>query len=135
MRRADRMRARQATSVFLTHGFRPFFLAGGVWSAAALLVWMFVFASGGNLQSRFDPLSWHIHEMLFGFVMATIAGFLLTAIANWSGRQPVNGVLLALLASLWLFGRLVWEARLTSQAWRGHGADQGRLPARLAPCP
>ena len=64
-------------------------------------------SSGGNLPSRFDPLAWHIHEMLFGFVMATIAGFLLTAIPNWTGRQPVSGAPLALLAALWLLGRIV----------------------------
>ena len=65
MPRADRTRARRAASVFLTHGFRPFFLAGGVWSAAALLVWMVVFASGGNLPSRFDPLAWQQSHGMF----------------------------------------------------------------------
>jgi len=63
--------------------------------------------AGMELPSRFDPLAWHIHEMLFGFVMATIAGFLLTAVPNWTGRLPVIGVLLALLAGLWLLGRIV----------------------------
>jgi uncharacterized protein involved in response to NO len=52
---------------------------GALWSAAALLVWIVIFVAGGSLPSRFDPLGWHIHEMLFGFVMATIAGFLPTA--------------------------------------------------------
>jgi uncharacterized protein involved in response to NO len=124
MRRADRTRARQATSVFLTHGFRPFFLAGGVWSAAALLVWMVVFASGGNLPSRFDPLAWHIHEMLFGFVMATIAGFLLTALPNWTGRPPVSGARLGLLAALWLLGRI---ACLISAPLSPHGLRQSSI--------
>jgi len=91
---------------FLTYGFRPFFLAAGLWSALALLLWIAVFVTGSTLPSRFDPLTWHIHEMLFGFVMAAIAGFLLTAIPNWTGRQPVSGASLAVLATLWLLGKV-----------------------------
>src|ERR1700693_1578261 len=104
---ADRAGMRQTALGFLSHGFRPFFLAAGLWSSAALLLWIIIFVVGGNLPSRFDPLAWHIHEMLFGFVMATIAGFLLTAIPNWTGRPPISGAPLALLASLWLLGRVV----------------------------
>jgi uncharacterized protein involved in response to NO len=58
------------------------------------------------LPSRFDPLTWHIHEMLFGFVPATIAGFLLTAIPTWTGRKPIRGRFLAGLAIVWILGRL-----------------------------
>ncbi|HXZ02828.1 MAG TPA: NnrS family protein [Stellaceae bacterium] len=90
---------------FLAQGFRPFFLAAGVWSAAALALWIVLFAAGAALPSRFDPLAWHIHEMLFGFVMAAVAGFLLTAIPNWTRRLPVSGAPLALLLGLWLLGR------------------------------
>ena len=96
----------------LTQGFRPFFLAAGLWAAAALAVWITMFTTGMALPSRFDPLSWHIHEMLFGFVMAAVAGFLLTAIPNWTRRLPVSGLPLAALAGLWLLGRI---ACLTSQ--------------------
>src|SRR3954468_4344027 len=99
---ADRRRARHVVPTFLSYGFRPFFLMAGLWSAAALLLWMVLFIVGETLPSRFDPLSWHIHEMLFGFVMATIAGFLLTAIPNWTGRPPISGSPLALLVTLWL---------------------------------
>jgi uncharacterized protein involved in response to NO len=91
---------------FLTQGFRPFFLAAGLWAAAALAIWIVMFATGTAVPSRFDPLSWHIHEMLFGFVMAAIAGFLLTAIPNWTQRLPVRGGSLALLVGLWLLGRI-----------------------------
>jgi uncharacterized protein involved in response to NO len=115
---ADRTRARQATPVFLTLGFRPFFLAAGVWSALALLVWIVMFTTGGSLPSRFNPLAWHIHEMLFGFVMATIAGFLLTAIPHWTGRPPVAGAPLATLASMWLLGRITCVISLMIPAWR-----------------
>ncbi len=48
--------------------FRPFFLAAALWAALALALWIVLFMTGGALPSRFDPLSWHIHAMLFGFV-------------------------------------------------------------------
>jgi uncharacterized protein involved in response to NO len=98
--------AGRAIPAFLTQGFRPFFLAAGLWSAAALGVWIVLLATGRALPSRFDPLSWHIHEMLFGFVLAAIAGFLLTAIPNWTKRLPVSGLPLAGLAGLWALGRI-----------------------------
>jgi uncharacterized protein involved in response to NO len=127
---ADRRGAQHVVPAFLSYGFRPFFFLGGLWSAAALLVWIIVFVSGSKLPSRFDPLGWHIHEMLFGFVMATIAGFLLTAIANWTGRQPVNGAPLALLAVLWLFGRLVCLISAFLPAWLAAAGDLA-FPALL----
>lgn len=92
---------------FFSQGFRPFFLSAAVWSAAALATWTVVFVTGGILPSRFDPLTWHIHEMIFGFVMAAVAGFLLTAIPNWTGRLPVQGPPLAVLCGCWLLGRIV----------------------------
>ena len=98
-------RAGASAPAWLSQGFRPFFLGAAAWSAAALGLWAAMLARGLTLPSRFDPLSWHIHEMLFGFVMAAVAGFLLTAIPNWTGRLPVRGGPLALLAGLWLAGR------------------------------
>jgi uncharacterized protein involved in response to NO len=123
--------AGRGTPVFLTQGFRPFFFAAGVWSASALTLWIVLLATGAALPSRFDPLSWHIHEMLFGFVMATIAGFLLTAIPNWTGRRPVSGVPLALLAGLWLLGRIICLISALMPAWLAVAADLA-FPAVLA---
>ena len=111
------------TPVFLTQGFRPFFLAAGLWAAAALTLWIVMLATGTALPSRFDPLSWHIHEMLFGFVMATIAGFLLTAIPNWTKRLPIRGFPLALLAGLWLLGRIACLISALMPAWLAIVAD------------
>ena len=98
--------ARARPLAIWTIGFRPFFLMAGVWSAVALAGWIAMLAMGLALPSRFDPLTWHIHEMLFGFVLAVIAGFLLTAIPNWTGRVPISGLPLAALATLWLMGRV-----------------------------
>ncbi|TDQ80429.1 uncharacterized protein involved in response to NO [Dongia mobilis] len=91
----------------LSYGFRPFFFLAAAWSVIALGLWLAALSIGVALPSHFDPLAWHVHEMLFGFVMAAVAGFLLTAIPNWTGRLPVKGGPLAILVLLWLAGRLV----------------------------
>jgi uncharacterized protein involved in response to NO len=113
----------RTTPAFLSLGFRPFFLASGLWAAAALVVWIAMLTHGATLPSRFDPLAWHIHEMLFGFVMATIAGFLLTAIPNWTGRLPVRGLPLAILAGSWLLGRIACLFSAFCPAWLATSAD------------
>ena len=90
----------------LTQGFRPFFLAAAVWAIAAMAQWLWVLSGGPVLPSVFGPTLWHAHEMLFGFIVAAIAGFLLTAIPNWTGRLPVRGWSLGLLLGLWVAGRV-----------------------------
>lgn len=91
---------------FLSGGFRPFFLGGSIWAVCVALLWVMSLSGIITLQTRFDPLAWHRHEMLFGYLGAIIAGFLLTAIPNWTGRPPVSGARLAALALLWLAGRI-----------------------------
>ena len=89
-----------------SYGFRPFFLAGATWAALGVLLWLPQFFGEIALPTALAPLDWHIHEMIFGYVAAVVAGFLLTAIPNWTGRLPVCGLPLALLAALWLSGRI-----------------------------
>ncbi|MDA0366988.1 MAG: NnrS family protein [Proteobacteria bacterium] len=91
---------------FLSHGFRPFFFFAGIWAALAVLIWVLAFAGAIVLPSAFDPLTWHVHEMVFGYAAAAIAGFLFTAVPNWTGRSPVHGLPLAGFAALWLAGRI-----------------------------
>src|SRR6185369_14194485 len=86
-------------------GFRPFFLLAGLWSAIAVPVWLCVYSGAVALPSALPPAAWHAHEMVFGFAFASVAGFLLTAIPNWTGRLPLRGWPLAALAFLWLAGR------------------------------
>ncbi len=87
-------------------GFRPFFLLGATWSALALPLWLGVYSGRIVLPSALPPTVWHVHEMVFGFALAIVSGFLLTAIPNWTGRLPIKGWPLAALAGLWLAGRM-----------------------------
>ena len=97
---------RYAGPAILERGFRPFFLAAGLWAALAIVLWLAMIAGVFTLPSALGPVDWHVHEMLFGYAAAAIAGFLLTAIPNWTGRLPVRGSRLALLVGLWAAGRL-----------------------------
>ncbi|MBC7157755.1 MAG: NnrS family protein [Rhodobacteraceae bacterium] len=90
----------------LSYGFRPFFLGGALWAAVAMALWVPALAGHLTLPTAFDPVSWHAHEFLFGYLGAVAAGFLLTAVPNWTGRLPIVGWKLGLLAALWLAGRL-----------------------------
>lgn len=96
----------EASPAFLRGAFRPFFLAGACWAVIAIGVWLLALAGMIQLPSSFDPLAWHRHEMLFGFVGAVVAGFLLTAIPNWTGRLPIAGAPLAALVVVWIAARL-----------------------------
>lgn len=95
-----------AAPPFLRGGFRPFFFAGPLWAISALTLWLLALSGVLQLPSAFDALAWHRHEMLFGFVGAIVAGFLLTAVPNWTGRLPIAGAPLAALFGLWVAGRL-----------------------------
>lgn len=96
----------QAGPALWSGGFRPFFLGGAAFAAVALPLWVWALITGEAVAVAGDPLSWHIHEMIFGYVGAVLAGFLLTAIPNWTGRLPVHGRPLMLLFALWLAGRV-----------------------------
>ena len=91
--------------MLLAFGFRPFFLLAGL--AGALTPPVFLAAYTGLIDADFGgPVTyWHGHEMIFGFVVAAVAGFLFTALANWTGRAPVRGATLGILVGLWLAGR------------------------------
>lgn len=94
-----------AGPALLAYGFRPFFLAAGIWGALAILFWVPLYTGHLTVDTGFSPLDWHVHEMLYGYVAAAVAGFLLTAIPNWTGRLPVSGWPLGALALLWIAGR------------------------------
>ncbi len=87
-------------------GFRPFFLCAAAWAALAIPLWLLVFAGRVELPTALAPTTWHVHEMVFGYAAATVAGFMLTAIPNWTGRMPLQGGALVGLVLLWLVGRV-----------------------------
>jgi uncharacterized protein involved in response to NO len=97
---------------FLTAGFRVFFLAAGLYAVAAMAVWLVWLAGqatgGATLSISFGdaPQIWHAHEMIHGFAAAAIAGFLLTAVPNWTGAPPAGPGLVSAAAALWLAGRV-----------------------------
>lgn len=89
----------------LSYGFRPFFLFGAIWSAIAVALWLPLLGGSLTLPTAFDPIQWHTHELIYGYVPAVAAGFLLTAVPNWTGRLPVMGLPLLTLFALWVAGR------------------------------
>lgn len=99
------------TPAVLAKGFRPFFLLGSWYGALAVLLWLAQYLGLFSWRPGLDPMLWHGHEMLFGFTAAVIAGFLLTAVPNWTGRPTPVGAPLGGLVALWVLGR---AAALTS---------------------
>jgi uncharacterized protein involved in response to NO len=92
--------------VLWSFGFRPFFLLAGLYGAGTVLWWIAVLAGPLPAPPALPPTWWHAHEMVFGFVTAAVAGFLLTSVPNWTASAPVSGRRLAGLAALWLIGRV-----------------------------
>ena len=93
-------------AAILSRGFRPFFLAAGIWAVVGMALWPAIFTGAIVAPTEFSAVDWHAHEMIFGYGAAVVAGFLLTAIPNWTGRLPVAGVPLAALVGLWAAGRI-----------------------------
>ncbi|WP_347309718.1 NnrS family protein [Defluviimonas sp. SAOS-178_SWC] len=101
---AEQMRAWRGPAI-LSFGFRPFFLGAALWAALAMVLWISALTGAVDLPTRFDPVTWHAHEFLFGYLSAVIAGFLLTAVPNWTGQLPIVGWPLGGLFALWVIGR------------------------------
>lgn len=87
-------------------GFRPFYLGAAAYGVLAVPLWIAVLLGRVSLNLTIPPVLWHAHEMLFGFVVAVIGGFLLTAGKAWTGLETPRGWVLAALAGLWLAARL-----------------------------
>ncbi|MCC6888840.1 MAG: NnrS family protein [Hyphomicrobiales bacterium] len=96
----------RAVPALLSYGFRPFFLFAALWAALAMALWLPMLSGHLALPSALAPIEWHVHELVYGYVPAVIAGFLLTAVPNWTGRRPIAGGMLLLLVLIWAAGRL-----------------------------
>ncbi len=109
---SDTPERRYTGPVFFEYGFRPFFLGAGLQAVLAMLAWMAWItlqqqdAGWVRLSIAVPVHQWHAHEMIFGYGLAVVAGFFLTAVPSWTGRQPVRGSLLAVLFGLWLLARI-----------------------------
>jgi uncharacterized protein involved in response to NO len=103
---ALRKRRMAAAPPILRGGFRPFFFGAAAWGVIALALWLCSISGLFQLPTALEPVAWHRHEMIFGFVGAAVAGFLLTAIPNWTGRLPIAGRPLLALFSLWAAARI-----------------------------
>lgn len=120
--------------VIFSYGFRPFFLAGAVWAVVAMVMWIAALSGQIDLAGDYGAHNWHAHEMLFGFASAVLAGFLLTAVPNWTGRLPVSGTPLILLFALWCAGRLALLMPDITGVIVAAIIDSLFLPALLAIC-
>lgn len=121
-----------STPVLLAYPFRPFFLLTGLYGALLILAWGAFLFAGLPLPLGVNPAQWHGHEMLLGMVPATIAGFLLTAMTNWTGAAPLKGRGLLALVLLWGAGRVVMWASGLLPLWLVATVDLAFLPALAA---
>ncbi|RMF24170.1 MAG: NnrS family protein [Deltaproteobacteria bacterium] len=113
-------------------GFRPFFLVAGVLAALIVPVWVANYLGYLSLVTYYEPVNWHGHEMVFGFTVAVIAGFLLTAVRGWTGYETARGFKLLGLVAVWLAGRLAPLVPLALPRSVIAAADLAFLPCLLA---
>lgn len=88
-------------------GFRAFFALAGLFALLLIALWVSIFNGSLMIDNYYPNTYWHAHEMLLGYSVAVIAGFLLTAVKNWTGVQTLQGDKLAGLCLLWVYGRIV----------------------------
>lgn len=122
---ARHMEPEPAKRVLWSFGFRPFFLLAGLYGSVMVLWWIAVLAGPLPAPAALPPTWWHAHEMVFGFVAAAVAGFLLTSVPNWRRARRCRAPRFAALASLWLIGRIALETgRLAELGLRVDQADR-----------
>lgn len=100
-------RARTNAGWLFAASFRPFFVGASALTAVSVPLWIFLFLTGAAEVGGMPAMVWHAHEMVFGFLPAVMAGYLLSATPNWSGKLPASGTPLAILFTVWVAGRLV----------------------------
>ena len=114
--------------VIFALGFRPFFLLAG-WLAILLMAfWVPVFVGGVASDIYYAQIDWHSHEMIFGYTVAVIAGFLLTAVRNWTNTPTPSGLPLAGMSALWLVARILPILVAIFPRWLIAAADLAFLP-------
>lgn len=119
-------------SVLFAYGFRPFFLLAGLWAVISMGMWLMIYSGAWEPELLLPPSWWHAHELLFGFLAAAAAGFLLTAVSNWTGQIRLHGRPLAALVAIWLAGRVCMLFAPLVPAWIASVADLMFLPLLVA---
>lgn len=114
MSSAEQIRSYSGPTV-LRFGFRPFFLLASLWAVVVMALFLPMLAGRLDLPTTLTPVDWHVHELLYGYLAAVVAGFLLTSVPNWTGRLPVVGMPLFWFVSIWLAGRFA----VLLSAWIG----------------
>jgi uncharacterized protein involved in response to NO len=114
------------------YGFRPFFLLAGLYAFLLVPAWLYFYAHHGAPFGALPMMYWHSHEMLYGFIAAAIAGFLLTAVPSWTGGRGYAGAPLFALVGLWIAGRIAMVAVGTAPFWITALAELALLPALAA---
>lgn len=118
--------------ILFSYGFRPFFLLAGWFAVIGLGGWLWVYDSGADWSGALPVMQWHGHEMLFGFVTAAIAGFMLTAVPSWTGTRGFGGWPLVMLTLIWLAGRIAFVLAGTVPFWLLALFELSFLPALAA---
>lgn len=118
----------KAMPILLAHPFRPFFVLNGIYAVLLVVAWIAFLFGGWPLPLGWSPLQWHSHEMLYGFATAAIAGFVLTAMTNWTGARPLQGAHLLALLLLWVAGRVAMWLAGWLPAWLVAAVDLAFLP-------
>lgn len=128
LRRGSRAERKGDGVAWLRKGFRPFFALAALYGAFIVPLWLLVLNSVIAVPGPRDPMLWHAHEMLFGYTSAVVAGFLLTAVSRWSGKETAIGAPLLALVTLWLLGRVAMLAPGLPLRWAAL-VDSAFLPA------
>jgi len=118
----------QRSFVLFALGFRPFFLVAAIFSVVLMAQWVLMFVGNRGFPNYYGAIGWHSHEMIFGYTVAVIAGFLLTAVRNWTDIPTLAGVPLAGLTALWFVARLMPFLPVTFSPWLIAAVDIAFLP-------
>jgi uncharacterized protein involved in response to NO len=113
------------------YGFRPFFLLSGCYALLIVPIWLYRFAHASAPFGALPAMYWHSHEMLYGFVLAAVSGFLLTAVPSWTGSRGFAGPPLIIAVAAWIIGRIAMSTVGAVPFWLTAIAELALIPLLL----
>ncbi|HTE40749.1 MAG TPA: NnrS family protein [Steroidobacteraceae bacterium] len=132
VRAVDSQEAVSNRFALFDYGFRPFFLLAGLYAAAIVPIWLYLHVHHAATFGALPAMYWHSHEMLFGFVCAAIAGFLLTAVPSWNNMRGFAGLPLMGLVAVWLGGRIAMATVGNAPFWLMAAVELAFVPSLAA---